>query len=39
LISAPRAAFRLAAREILIYCYIKSIPFQARTKPKVGSIV
>ncbi len=38
-ISAPRAAFMLAAREILIYCYIKSIPFQARTKPKVGSIV
>lgn len=38
-ISAPRAAIMLAAREILIYCYIKSIPFQARTKPKVGSIV
>lgn len=38
-ISAPRAAIQLAAREILIYCYIKSIPWQARTKPKVGSIV
>jgi glycosyltransferase involved in cell wall biosynthesis len=39
LISAPQAAVRLAVREILLYGYIKSIPLQARWRPRAGSIV
>lgn len=39
LISAPRAALRLAAREVLLYGYIRSIPLQARFRAKAGSIV
>lgn len=38
-LSAPRAALNLVAREALIYFYLKTIPLQARRKHRVGSIV
>ena len=38
-LSAPRAALNLIVREVLIYCYLKTVPFQARRKQRVGSIV
>lgn len=38
LVSAPRAAFRVAAREILTYCYLKTIPWQARRGVRAGAI-
>jgi glycosyltransferase involved in cell wall biosynthesis len=38
LLSAPKAALQLAAREILTYCYLKTIPLQARRGVRAGAI-
>lgn len=38
-LSAPRAALQLVAREALIYFYLKTIPMQARRKERLGSII
>ncbi len=38
LLSTPKAAFEMAAREILMYCYFKSIPLQARRGVRTGAI-
>jgi rhamnosyltransferase len=38
LLSTPKAAFTMAAREILMYCYFKSIPLQARRNSRAGAI-
>jgi glycosyltransferase involved in cell wall biosynthesis len=34
----PRRALRTAAQQTLLYAYLKTIPLQARRKPKLGSI-
>jgi rhamnosyltransferase len=37
-VGAPHTAFKVAAQAVLSYAYLKTVPLQARRKPKVGAL-